>query len=70
MVGGPHTKLANLTNVQDATLSNILLDNLAIQKFFGSQNFVFLGLSYYYENSFRLLPPTKTVNFSNPNLLI
>ena len=28
MVGGPHTKLANLTNAQDATLSNILLDNL------------------------------------------
>lgn len=27
MVGGPHTKLANLENAQDATLSNILLDN-------------------------------------------
>ena len=27
MVGGPHTKLANLNNAQDATLSNILLDN-------------------------------------------
>lgn len=28
MVGGPHTQLANLTNAQDATLSNVLLDNL------------------------------------------
>lgn len=28
MAGGPHTQLANLTNAQDATLSNILLDNL------------------------------------------
>tara|TARA_Y100000114_G_scaffold109417_2_gene102930 strand:+ start:496 stop:1455 length:960 start_codon:yes stop_codon:yes gene_type:complete len=27
MVGGPHTKLANLNNAQDATLSNVLLDN-------------------------------------------
>ena len=27
MVGGPHTKLSNLPNAQDATLSNILLDN-------------------------------------------
>ena len=27
MVGGPHTKLANLRNVQDSTLSNTLLDN-------------------------------------------
>ena len=27
MAGGPHTKLANLENAQDATLSNILLDN-------------------------------------------
>lgn len=27
MVGGPNTKLANLTNAQDSTLSNILLDN-------------------------------------------
>jgi len=27
MVGGPHTKLANLSNAQDATISNILLDN-------------------------------------------
>jgi len=27
MVGGPHTKLSNLANAQDATLSNILLDN-------------------------------------------
>mgnify|MGYP006276107577 CR=1 FL=1 len=27
MVGGPHTQLANLNNAQDATLSNILLDN-------------------------------------------
>ena len=27
MVGGPHTKLSNLSNAQDATLSNILLDN-------------------------------------------
>jgi len=27
MAGGPHTKLANITNAQDATLSNILLDN-------------------------------------------
>ena len=27
MVGGPHTKIANLKNAQDATLSNILLDN-------------------------------------------
>lgn len=27
MVGGPHTKLSNLDNIQDATLSNILLDN-------------------------------------------
>ena len=28
MAGGPHTKLANLSNAQDVTLSNILLDNL------------------------------------------
>ena len=28
MVGGPHTKLASINNAQDATLSNILLDNL------------------------------------------
>mgnify|MGYP001315795020 CR=1 FL=1 len=28
MVGGPHTKLSNLSNAQDATISNILLDNL------------------------------------------
>lgn len=28
MAGGPHTQLANLTNAQDATLSNVLLDNL------------------------------------------
>ena len=28
MAGGPHTRLANLNNAQDATLSNILLDNL------------------------------------------
>ena len=27
MAGGPHTTLANLRNAQDATLSNILLDN-------------------------------------------
>ena len=27
MVGGPHTKLANLRNAQDSTLSNTLLDN-------------------------------------------
>ncbi len=27
MAGGPHTTLANLSNVQDATLSNVLLDN-------------------------------------------
>ena len=27
MVGGPHTKLSNLPNAQDATISNILLDN-------------------------------------------
>ena len=27
MAGGPHTQLANLSNAQDATLSNILLDN-------------------------------------------
>lgn len=27
MAGGPHTKLANLNNAQDSTLSNILLDN-------------------------------------------
>ena len=27
MAGGPHTRLANLNNAQDATLSNILLDN-------------------------------------------
>ena len=27
MVVGPHTKLANLNNAQDATLSNVLLDN-------------------------------------------
>ena len=27
MVGGPHTKLANLRNGQDSTLSNVLLDN-------------------------------------------
>jgi hypothetical protein len=27
MAGGPHTRLANLKNAQDATLSNILLDN-------------------------------------------
>lgn len=27
MVGGSHTKLANITNAQDSTLSNILLDN-------------------------------------------
>ena len=27
MVGGPHTKLSNLSNAQDAPLSNILLDN-------------------------------------------
>ncbi len=27
MAGGPHTKLARLSNAQDATLSNILLDN-------------------------------------------
>ena len=28
MAGGPHTQLANLSNAQDVTLSNILLDNL------------------------------------------
>ena len=28
MAGGPHTRLANLNNAQDVTLSNILLDNL------------------------------------------
>ena len=28
MAGGPHTQLAHLTNAQDATLSNVLLDNL------------------------------------------
>jgi hypothetical protein len=28
MAGGPHTRLANLDNAQDSTLSNILLDNL------------------------------------------
>jgi len=27
MAGGPHTRLARLSNVQDSTLSNILLDN-------------------------------------------
>ena len=27
MAGGPHTKLANINNAQDSTLSNILLDN-------------------------------------------
>jgi len=27
MAGGPHTQLANLRNVQDPTLSNVLLDN-------------------------------------------
>ena len=27
MTGGPHTKLNSLTNAQDATISNILLDN-------------------------------------------
>ena len=27
MVGGPHTKLASISNAQDATISNILLDN-------------------------------------------
>jgi hypothetical protein len=27
MAGGPHTQLANLNNAQDATLSNVLLDN-------------------------------------------
>ncbi len=30
MVGGPKTKLANLTNTQDSTLSNILLDNFIL----------------------------------------
>ena len=30
MVGGPKTKLANLTNAQDSTLSNILLDNFIL----------------------------------------
>ena len=27
MTGGPHTKLSSVTNAQDATVSNILLDN-------------------------------------------
>lgn len=27
MVGGPHTKLASISNAQDSTISNILLDN-------------------------------------------
>jgi len=27
MTGGPHTKLSSISNAQDATLSNILLDN-------------------------------------------
>lgn len=27
MTGGPHTKLSSVTNVQDSTISNILLDN-------------------------------------------
>ena len=27
MAGGPHTRLANISNAQDSTLSNILLDN-------------------------------------------
>ena len=27
MAGGPHTRLARLSNAQDSTLSNILLDN-------------------------------------------
>ena len=27
MAGGPHTQLSNLSNAQDVTISNILLDN-------------------------------------------
>ena len=30
MVGGPHTKLNNLDNCQDSTLSNILEDNFIL----------------------------------------
>jgi hypothetical protein len=69
MVGGPHTKLASISNAQDATISNILLDNFVNfydWGFLDAGSFYSIGIpqSGLYGGDRHILRPVSDPNYS------